>query len=352
MAKGKTFTLHFVLFLIFSTLILSACILDTEGELQSWDWFISYDGTGQWQKIEATGASPLSTRIGGCCTVRRPEACSPTIFEPTNLFQHFPDFNANGATEVFSSQNGKWYYSNITGNSGGPWQFLKNSNVKAFELQFGDFNKDCITDVFSTWGGNWHVSLSGTNTWQTISGSDVAVSDLRLGDFNGDGRTDLFTTWGGNWRVSLVQSSGQNITTSSWQIISGSDVDVSDLRLGDFNGDGITDVFSAWGGNWYVSVIQVNGQNVTATSWQNISGSNVSLSDLRFGDFNGDGRTDIFATWGGKWRVSYTSASGNNVTAGTWQIINTSNYKVGSLRFGDFNGNGITDVFRVSETSY
>lgn len=307
--------------------------------------------TGQWQKVETSG-TPLVIRIGDCCTIRRPEACSQTIFEPTNYFQHFPDFNANGSTEVFRSQGGKWYYTNISANGAGPWQFLNNSNVKVFDLRFGDFDKDCVTDVFATWGGSWHVSLSGTTSWQTISGSDVAVSDLRLGDFNGDGRTDFFATWGGNWRVSLVQSSGQNITVSPWQVISGSDVDVTNLRLGDFNGDGITDLFSTWGGNWHVSVVQVNGQNITATPWQTISGSNVDLSDLRLGDFNRDGRADIFAAWGGKWRVSYTSASGNNVTAGPWQIINTSIHTVKELRFGDFDGNGKTDVFRITKTPY
>lgn len=46
MTKYKTLLQYLVIFLCFSSLalVLSACILDTEGELETWDWFVSYDG--------------------------------------------------------------------------------------------------------------------------------------------------------------------------------------------------------------------------------------------------------------------------------------------------------------------
>ena len=130
------------------------------------------------------------------------------------------------------------------------------------------------TDVISSWGGKWHVSFNGTGPWQDLNGSNIGVSDLRFGDFDGNCRTDVFAAWGGKWRVS-------------------------------FNGTG---------------------------PWQIIGGSNVAVSDLRFGDFDGDGKTDVFAAWGGKWRVSFGGT-------GPWQIINTSNIGVSGLGFGNFDGN-------------
>ena len=69
------------------------------------------------------------------------------------------------------------------------------------------------------------------------------------------------------------------------------------MRFGDFNGDGKTDVFAAWGGKWHVSY---SGES----SWQYLNTSGINVSDLRFGDFNSDKKTDVFARWGGKWHVS------------------------------------------------
>src|SRR5215475_1296558 len=119
--------------------------------------------------------------------------------------------------------------------------------------------------------------------------------------------------------------------TGPWIKINESCVPPEKLRGGDFNGDGKTDVFTTWGGEWRVSF----GGN---TAWQIINTSAFDVSDLRFGDFNGDGKTDVFAAWGGKWHVS----SGGTTS---WNDHNTSVVGVADLRFGDWNGDGKTDVF-------
>jgi FG-GAP-like repeat len=66
----------------------------------------------------------------------------------------------------------------------------------------------------------------------------------------------------------------------------------------------------------------------------------VDRSKLRGGDFNGDGKTDVFTTWGGKWRVSYGGTT-------AWKILNTSSVGVSDLRFDDFNGDGKTDILTI-----
>ena len=40
-------------------------------------------------------------------------------------------------------------------------------------------------------------------------------------------------------------------------------------------------------------------------------------ADLAFGDFDGEGKTDVLRTYGGKWSVSYGGTS-------NWQDLNTS----------------------------
>jgi hypothetical protein len=84
------------------------------------------------------------------------------------------------------------------------------------------------------------------------------------------------------WRVSW---SG----TSRWEAINQSRVGLDDLAFGDFTGNGKTDVFRADGTNWFIS-------EDGTRSWRPINTSRVRLPDLALGDFDGDRKTDVFST--------------------------------------------------------
>lgn len=128
----------------------------------------------------------------------------------------------------------------------------------------------------------------------------------------------------GNWYVS---DAGEG----PWRRINGSCIRESQLLGGDFDGNGKIDVFNSRGGRWFVSY---DGQ----TKWQRINSSSIRVADLRLGDFNGDGKTDVFNARGGKWFISY----GGNTK---WKRVNSSSFAVSRLRFGDYNSDGKTDVF-------
>ena len=66
---------------------------------------------------------------------------------------------------------------------------------------------------------------------------------------------------------------------------------------------------------------------------------------LRFGDFDGDGTTDVFASWGGNWYVSYGSTS-------KWNHINQSGDPTHDLLLEDLDGDGETDIIVRPETTY
>lgn len=81
---------------------------------------------------------------------------------------------------------------------------------------------------------------------------------------------------------------------------------------------------------WYISE-DGRGQ------WVALNSSAIKAKDLAGADFNGDGLTDLFRTANGKWYVSYGGVS-------SWEVINTSDIQREQLLFGDFNGDGKADV--------
>lgn len=121
---------------------------------------------------------------------------------------------------------------------------------------------------------------------------------------------------------------------TQWNQLKVSNSPLQDLAYGDFNGDGKTDVLMSSNSTAYVSL----GGNTNWLEWNNTS---YDLTEMRLGDFDGDGKTDLFRSSGGKW---YVSLGGDTA----WIEWGTSNVGVGSLKFGDFNGDGKTDVFKAS----
>jgi hypothetical protein len=128
----------------------------------------------------------------------------------------------------------------------------------------------------------------------------------------------------GQWTYSEGATDGR-------QYLNTSNGKASNLALGDFNDDGKTDIFSSFDGKWWVSW---NG----TSSWDQINTSNATVPNILVGDFNNDGESDIFSAFDGKWWVSYSGTS-------RWTQINTSSATAPNLRLGDFNADGESDVF-------
>jgi hypothetical protein len=121
------------------------------------------------------------------------------------------------------------------------------------------------------------------------------------------------------------------------------------MAVGDFDGDGKPDIFCADGQTWWISY----GGNTPFV--QVIVSDFTHRKDLRFGDFDGDGTTDVFGVVNGglftspHWQVRY-GIKGYQGALGPWRplpvSLTTNPASVDGLVVADFDGdpNGIADV--------
>lgn len=199
------------------------------------------------------------------------------------------DFDADGRTDVFLATGTAWFFSRAGIR---PWEFLRPSNKRTGELAFADVDNDRRTDVLYRDGaGNLGYVKSGLGDLRPLTTVPVALRDVRFGDFDGDGLTDLFYTRGGQWHVWYGR-------TRTWTPTQSSSKRISELLFGQFDAGGTTDVAAVLGNGWSIS-------RSSTQPWARINGKpTTSFDDAVAADFDGNGRTDVAIQDGDVWRIS------------------------------------------------
>lgn len=113
----------------------------------------------------------------------------------------------------------------------------------------------------------------------------------------------------------------------------------TELATGDFDGDGRTDIFLANGTAWFYSRAGIQ-------PWEYLHASTKRTKDLGFADINNDGITDVV----------YRDESNNlgYLKSGKGNLIplTTSPVPITDLRFADFDGDQLTDIFYTRQNQW
>jgi len=272
-----------------------------------------------------------------------------------------PPFDGDGLSDLViyrggASGHGNWY-SCTSSSSYASVQFIAAFGMYDGDIPLlGNFDGDGEPDLFIYRGGasghgSWYVRTSsgGYASATLIAAFGLYNGDVPLlGDFDGDGLSDLVIYRGGasghgNWyvrRSSTAYSSAQLIATfGMW------DGDVP--LLGNFDGDGKADLViyrggSTWHGNWYVRKSSDSYSSATLIATFGIWDGDIPL----LGDFDGDGKADLFiyrggSTWHGNWYVR-KSSDGYSTT----ELIAIFGLYSGDVPLlGNFDADGKADLF-------
>jgi hypothetical protein len=187
----------------------------------------------------------------------------------------------------------------------------------------------------------WKVRWPPTNQAWTVVGS---------GDFNGDGRADVFwrnVQTGENYihlmdGTQILPASGPSPTVAdqSWRVVA----------FGDFDADGKTDIY------WRNMATGVNDiwlmAGTTPRAVQSVYREpNQSWKVIGSGDFNGDGHADI------AWRNASTGQNyihlmnGMTILPGSGEIWSVPSLSWQVVAIGDFDGDGKADLYWRNSSS-
>jgi hypothetical protein len=293
------------------------------------------------------------------------------------------DFNGDGKTDLIHLVSENYLHVWLKNGSDGfdikprfPAQNGYNmKNGANFKFLTGDFNGDGKTDLVHIVDWNYlHVWISngdGTfdikNRYPAQNGysfNNDAGYNITVGDFNGDGKSDLFHVVNGNYAHVLLSKGDGNFDVKNrfpaqngYDLVGGAKFK---FLAGDFNGDGKTDMAHIVNDNYlHIWMSKGDGSFEIKNRYPAQNGyvlNNAAGYHFTVGDFNGDGKSDLFHIINGDYSHTWLSKGDGSFdikerfpAQNGYNMKNEANYK---FLTGDFNGDGKTDLVHIVNNNY
>lgn len=187
----------------------------------------------------------------------------------------------------------------------------------------------------------------GTGTFEMRSSFGGANMTTRaVADVNGDGKLDVLGMAGmGTGSLSIALGNGDGtfgvVTNSTVSGFTGGTA----TQVGDFNGDGKVDLYGAAGGQLSVAFGNGDGTFSAAVSAAYAGAGGAQISS---GDANGDGISDISVLVADGTINVFLASAGGTITK-SQQLSTSANGQ--NAKFGDFNGDGRKDLIAINATT-
>jgi len=223
-----------------------------------------------------------------------------------------------------------------------------------------DFNDDGVLDVVianrapfdAENGGDLSVFLGvgdGTLSAEVVYSAGVEPWSVAVGDLNGDGVADLVVGNGPgfdgtNSDLSVLLGNGDGTFAAEQRFATGAGV--RSVALGDFDGDGATDVAVANGSSQGVSVLLGAGDGTLGSA--QVFGTGTTPLNIAVGRLNGDSRLDIVTTNQLSGDVSVLLGNGDGGFAAE-QRFSVGDTPAG-VSIGDLDGDGVMDLAVANES--
>jgi sugar lactone lactonase YvrE len=234
-----------------------------------------FNGDGIPDLAVTNQASKLIILLGNGDGTFTPTATSPATGTYGSLPVAVGDFNDDGIPDLALANGSSLMI--LLGNGDGTFKSAKLSSVLGNVpngIAIGDFNRDGILDLAVTddgYTGTVTILLGkGDGTFTPAANSPLSAGfypqSVAVGDFNGDGIPDLAVGNDiavGTVRIFVGNGDGTFIVPPSSPVLVGRQP-VSAV-IGDFNGDGVSDVAIADGDDSMVSILLAQSSEATAS---------------------------------------------------------------------------------------
>jgi len=272
------------------------------------------------------------------------------------------DYNNDGYLDLLLNDTYSYFYDKYTriykNHSGDSLVEVLHDSLQGVthsSTKWGDYNNDGFLDIMLTgWidHGNDYFSMLYFNDGNEnfieqpqIDIVNVSRSSVDWGDYNNDGFRDLMIA--GKAAYEINETTKIYLNTEGTGFVE-QDIDLAgvyecSVEWGDYNNDGFLDILLKGTTSNYESFTAVykNDGNNSFTELENIDWSLVHEGQAKWGDYNNDGLLDVFL--GGYGGIKIYKNIGNDLFQNA-PVLNIDLYRVTDYDLGDIDNDGLLDI--------